>query len=73
LKSDVVIEAQTPTTIVYSATVEHPMSGWEAFFIQANFPGPDGTALELTTETQIIPDTYPIPDCSGAGCIGTLV
>ena len=49
------------------------MNGWEAFFIQADFPGPDGTALELTTETQIIPDTYPTGDCSGAGCRGTLV
>jgi hypothetical protein len=49
------------------------MSGWEAFFIQATFPGSDGTALELTTETQIIPDTYPVDDCSGASCIGTLV
>jgi hypothetical protein len=49
------------------------MSGWEGFFIQATFPGPDGTELELTTETQIIPDTYPVDDCSGASCIGTLV
>ncbi|CAF1001048.1 unnamed protein product [Adineta steineri] len=73
LKGDVVIEAQTPTTIVYSVTIANPMSGWEAFFIQANFPGPDGTALELTTNTQIIPDTYPTGDCSGASCRGTLV
>ena len=49
------------------------MNGWEAFFIQADFPGPDGTALELTTETQIIPDTYPTGDCSGTSCTGTLV
>ena len=49
------------------------MSGWEGFFIQANFPGPDGTVLELTTETQIIPDTYPISDCYAANCTGTLV
>ncbi|CAF1002204.1 unnamed protein product [Rotaria sordida] len=73
LKNDVVIEAQTPTTTVYSVTIANPLSGWEAFFIQANFPGPDGTALELTTETQIIPDTYPTSDCHGADCKGTLV
>ncbi len=58
---------------MYSITLENPPSGWEAFFIQATFPGADGTALELTTNTQIIPDTYPIADCSGDGCIGTLV
>jgi hypothetical protein len=38
-----------------------------------NFPGPDDTILELTTETQIIPDTYPTSDCMGDGCYGTLV
>lgn len=73
LKGDVKIEAQTATTTVYSLTIANPLSGWEAFFIQANFPGPDGTFLELTTETQIIPDTYPTADCFGTGCIGTLV
>jgi len=73
LKTDVIIEAQTPTTIVYSLTISNPMSGWEGFFIQAVFPGPDGTALELTTETQIVPDTYPTGDCHDVGCIGTLV
>lgn len=54
-------------------TIANPLSGWEAFFIQANFPGPDDTYLELTTETQIIPDTYPTSDCYGTQCIGTLV
>jgi len=49
------------------------MSGWEGFYIQVNFPGPDGTVLELTTETQIVPDTYPTVDCSGDNCFGTLV
>ncbi len=54
-------------------TVENPTSGWEGFYIQASFAAPEGTAIELTTETVVIPDTYPIPDCSGDGCIGTLV
>ena len=54
-------------------TIAIPTTGWEGFYIQASFAGPDGTALELTTETQIIPDTYPTNDCSGTGCIGTLV
>jgi len=60
-------------TITYTLTVANPLTGWEGLFIQVNFPGPDGTALELTTETLIIPDTYPTDDCVGAACIGTLV
>ena len=58
---------------MYSVAIPIPMSGWEGFFIQASFQGPDGTALELTTETQIIPDTYPVADCVAEGCFGTLV
>lgn len=66
-------EEQTATTIVYSVTLASPTSGWEGFYIQVNFPGIDDTALELTTETQIIPDTYPTSDCHGDTCYGTLV
>ncbi|CAF1107718.1 unnamed protein product [Didymodactylos carnosus] len=61
------------TKTVYTLTIANPLEGWEGFFIQVNFPGPQGTALELTTETLIIPDTYPTDDCSGDGCYGTLV
>ncbi|CAF3515250.1 unnamed protein product [Adineta steineri] len=73
LNTPVVTEAQTATTIVYSLTIANPMDGWEGFYIQVNFPGADGTVLELTTETQIVPDTYPTNDCSGDSCYGTLV
>lgn len=73
VKGNVVTEAQTATTAVYSITVANPFSGWEGLFIHATFPGPDGTVLELTTNTLIIPDTYPTADCSGDGCRGTLV
>jgi hypothetical protein len=68
-----IIQVQTVTTIVYSLTIENPSSGWEGFFVQVNFPGPDGTILELTTETQIIPDTYPTADCHDDDCFGVLV
>ncbi|CAF0836916.1 unnamed protein product [Adineta ricciae] len=71
--TNLVIEEETTTTIVYSLTIENPKSGWEGFLIQVNFPGLDGTVLELTTETQIIPDTYPTGDCHGEQCLGTLV
>ncbi|CAF4294873.1 unnamed protein product, partial [Rotaria magnacalcarata] len=64
---------QTATTIVYSLTIESPKSGWEGFYIQVNFPGAEGSVLELTTETQIIPDSYPTNDCYADSCFGTLV
>ena len=53
--------------------MERPLDGWEGFFIQVSFPGPVDTVLELTTEVQIIPDTYPTADCQNESCVGTLV
>ena len=48
--------------------------GYQMFRVfQANFPGVEGATLEFTTQTLIIPDTYPFPDCQGAGCRGVLV
>jgi len=41
--------------------------------LQATFDGIDETVHEYTTETQIIPDTFPFPECSGSGCRGILV
>lgn len=68
-----VFKEQTDTTTVYSLTRETPATGWQGFFIQVNFPGADGTVLELTTETQVIPDVYATSDCTGPSCYGTLV
>ena len=48
--------------------------GYVAFFVEVHMSGP---RLHLpfisTTEVVISPDTFPFPDCSGAGCKGTLV
>uniref|UniRef100_A0A2C9LAQ2 Uncharacterized protein n=1 Tax=Biomphalaria glabrata TaxID=6526 RepID=A0A2C9LAQ2_BIOGL len=57
----------------YQAQVDTPMIGWAAFFIQLQFPGPDNSTMEFTTEANIIPDTFPFPDCYGTSCYGTLV
>ncbi|XP_052266499.1 autocrine proliferation repressor protein A-like isoform X3 [Dreissena polymorpha] len=51
----------------------NPPVGWTAFFIQVTFAGLADSVLEFTTQTLIIPDTYPFPDCHGAECRGTLV
>jgi len=58
----------------YRAEYDYPLlGGWKAFFIQMTFPGPNGTAIEFTTETNIIPNKFPFNDCYGESCKGTLV
>ncbi|ESO89129.1 hypothetical protein LOTGIDRAFT_154212 [Lottia gigantea] len=58
---------------VYRAELTKPEIGWTAFFIQLTFQGFADSDLEFTTETQIIPDIFPFPDCTGQECKGTLV
>jgi hypothetical protein len=50
-----------------------PAEQWDAIFMQATFPGPENKTLILTTETLIIPNTYPLGPCTGEQCYGTLV
>ena len=68
-----VVQIETDEQLVYSLTIENPLNGWEGFLIEADFLGPQGTVLQLTTETQIIPNTYPSDDCHQATCAGSLV
>ena len=41
--------------------------------LQAAFNGPQESILELTTQVNIIPNTFPFPDCHGIECQGKLV
>lgn len=50
-----------------------PAGHWEGAFIEVSFPGSNGTLLTLTTETLILPTTYPIEPCFGQDCFGTMV
>lgn len=50
-----------------------PEGHWDGLFMQVTFPGPENTPLALTTETLIIPSTYPIGPCSDEECYGTMV
>ncbi|KAL4239703.1 hypothetical protein ACF0H5_000507 [Mactra antiquata] len=64
----------TPTgALSWEVEFKNPEVGWTAFFIQVTFPGLEDSVLEFTTQTLIIPDTDPFPDCHDAGCRGTLV
>lgn len=65
---------KTIRSIIYTYTMEMPPENfWDAAFIQVTFHGPDNTFLNLTTETLIIPNTYPAGPCQGETCYGTLV
>jgi hypothetical protein len=44
-----------------------------AFLGELWFPAPNGKFFVFTTQTSIIPNTFPYPDCQGTGCLGTLV
>ncbi len=60
--------------IIYNYVTPMPPEGkWDAAFMQVTFSGPESVPLILTTETLIIPNTYPIGPCSGEQCYGTLV
>ena len=62
------------SSIIYTYTALMPPEGyWYGIFMQATFPGPHGTALNLTAETLIIPNTFPMGPCSGEQCYGPLV
>ncbi|CAF4947226.1 unnamed protein product [Rotaria sp. Silwood1] len=74
LNMPVTIEAQTNTSITYSYTAPMPPSSyWDGIFIQVTFVGPENTTLDLTTETLILPNTFPADPCTGEGCFGTMV
>ncbi|XP_072027742.1 autocrine proliferation repressor protein A-like [Amphiura filiformis] len=68
-------DVSNPSPGVYFATFERPLEGWRCFFIRATYTGPkENTFLEFTSEANIIPDgVFPVPDCHGEDCYGTLV
>ena len=71
--SKIINTVVSKTTITYSVAFPIPLSGWQGFFFQLSFPGLDGTVLQVSTEVNIIPETYPFPDCYRESCQGTLV
>lgn len=64
---------ETSTKINYKAAMLRPITGWTGFFIQFSFASIDNTVIQVTTETNIVPETYPFEDCTLDSCIGTLV
>ncbi|CAF3243804.1 unnamed protein product [Rotaria sp. Silwood2] len=65
---------QIGSTASYSVTIPIPIDDyWIATFLQATFPGSQGIRMVLTTETLILPNTYPTPECHDQECYGQLV
>jgi hypothetical protein len=68
------LQGESNSIASYSLIVPIPSDGrWIAAFIQAIFPGREGTTLTLTTETIVLPNTYPVEECYDQGCYGELV
>ena len=63
----------TKEQIVYTVAFQKPLNGWQGFFFQLSFEGLDDTVLQLSSEVNIIPETYPFTDCYADTCQGTLV
>ena len=71
----------TLSSIHYTTSMPAPSSRTEgpygAFFVQFMFPGVTEGILQyplvVNTQVALVPNTLPFPDCSGAGCGGSLV
>lgn len=61
------------TDMVYTAVLPKPASGWLGFYIQFEFESIEQSTLTVNTEVNVVPETYPYPDCQGKACLGILV
>jgi hypothetical protein len=64
---------ETDEQIKYDAVFERGDFGYMGFFIDFVFDALDNTTLVITTETNIIPEYFPFPDCTLEACFGTLI
>lgn len=69
----IISKNETSSTIIYRAAFLKPLAGWLGFFFQLSFPSVEHSVNVVTTETNIIPESYPFPDCTLDSCYGTLV
>ncbi|RMZ97242.1 autocrine proliferation repressor A-like [Brachionus plicatilis] len=68
-----ILTNETKSEIFYEIAFKKPYSGWLGFFLQFNFKGLDYSVNVVTTETNIVPETFPFDDCSRESCLGKLV
>lgn len=63
--------AVNPTTYTYATSA--PFNRWRAFLIEVEFRGQSVFPYVVTTQVNIVPTSFPFPDCAGEGCYGTLL
>ncbi|CAD5123088.1 DgyrCDS11464 [Dimorphilus gyrociliatus] len=60
--------------VKYTKEFSAPTNGtWLAFFLRVEFLQPDNQKLVVTSEANVVPDTYVLPECFGEDCLGFLV
>ena len=59
--STVLTKTQDGSKITYKAAFIRPLSGWFGFFIQMSFAGLESSVIQITTETNVIPEIFPFP------------
>ena len=64
---------ESDKSIQYTVTIQNPNFGYIGSFIQFSFNGIEDTVNQFTTETNVIPETLPFPDCTLESCYGKLV
>lgn len=69
----------SPGSGKYIARAPAPPTGqWTGYFVDVRFPGPKNVhgkdkPFRFTTSVGITPNTFPFPECYGAGCYGKLL
>lgn len=70
---DVLTVKESTNVLEYTVAFPKPEVGWLAFFIEFDFDSIEESSMILTTEANIIPETYPFSDCTLESCYGGLV
>ena len=59
-------------TTTYVAKQGTPASGWTGFLVQVNYlvpiPGFGSVSWRVSTEVNVVPDTFPFPACPPSQC-----
>ena len=55
-----------------TVNIDAPTTGWTAYMVESTYDVGAPTALKLTTDVRVVPDTYPYPAPQPAGHKGFL-
>ncbi|RNA06152.1 autocrine proliferation repressor A-like [Brachionus plicatilis] len=69
----IVIVDENENSISYEIVFQKPAEGWFGFFLEFSFKSLNNSVNIVTTETNVIPEFFPIEDCFSNECFGNLV